>query len=66
MRAELTEKAQKEMLKRAKLERRGLEILDLVAAEWKSDPMSVQCFDARIVKEAIEITEELKTLTSFF
>lgn len=30
-------------------------ILDLVAAEFKSDPMSTQCFDLRIVKRAIEL-----------
>lgn len=28
------------------------EILDLIVAEFNSDPMSVQCFDLRIVERA--------------
>lgn len=28
------------------------ELLDLIVAEFNSDPMSVQCFDMRIVKRA--------------
>ena len=28
------------------------DILKLVVAEWESDPMSVQCFDLRIVERA--------------
>lgn len=30
-------------------------ILDLIVAEFQSDPMSVQCFDARVVKRAIAL-----------
>lgn len=30
-------------------------VLDLIVAEFESDPMSVQCFDLRLVKRAIEL-----------
>lgn len=30
-------------------------VLDIIVAEFKSDPMSVQCFDLRIVERAKEI-----------
>ena len=32
--------------------------LSLIVAEFKSDPMSTQCFDRRIVDQAIKLTEE--------
>lgn len=44
------------------LKYRAVEILDLVVAEWDSDPMSVQCFDLRIVKEAKTIMNRLREL----
>ena len=34
------------------IEKRLLQIMDLVVAEWESDPISAQCFDLRIVNEA--------------
>ncbi len=30
------------------------ELINIIAAEFESDPMSVQCFDKRIVDRAIE------------
>lgn len=42
--------------------KRAIELLDLVAAEWKSDPMSVQCFDRRIVQETHAVLARLKVL----
>ncbi len=36
----------------------ALKILHIIVAEFKSDPISTQCFDKRIVEEAIEISEE--------
>ena len=45
------------------LEHRAVELLDIIAAEFQSDPMSVQCFDLRIVEEAINISKRLKDLT---
>ncbi len=41
---------------------RLLEIMDLVVAEWESDPMSVQCFDLRIVEEAKAASKRRKEL----
>lgn len=35
-------------------------LLDLVAAEFRSDPMSVQCFDARVVQRVIECAKVLR------
>jgi hypothetical protein len=41
------------------LEKAGVwEILDLIAAEFKSDPMSTQCFDAGVVARAIALNRE--------
>lgn len=36
------------------------EILDLIVAEWQSDPMSVACFDLRIVERAKNIVAVYK------
>jgi hypothetical protein len=33
-------------------------VLDLIVAEFRSDPMSVQCFDLRLVRRAIALVEE--------
>jgi hypothetical protein len=37
-------------------------VLDLIVAEFTSDPMSVQCFDLRIVEEAKAVIAERKRL----
>jgi len=44
------------------LRREAVQILGGVVAEWKSDPMSVQCFDLRIVQRAGEVVERIKML----
>lgn len=44
------------------IERRALKVLDLIVAEFTSDPMSVQCFDLRIVEEAKAVIAERKRL----
>lgn len=36
----------------------ALQVLDVIAAEFKTDPMSVQCFDDRIVQRAVAISDE--------
>ena len=36
-------------------------LADIINAEFKSDPMSVQCFDLRIVKELKEALTKLET-----
>lgn len=44
------------------LQKRALEILELVVYEWESDINSVYCFDLRIVKEASQIIKSLNKL----
>lgn len=46
--------------KRMDTQRRAEVVLDLIVAEFTSDPMSVQCFDKSIVDEAIAVVKELK------
>lgn len=36
-------------------------ILDLIAAEFQSDPESVRCFDLRVVERAIELSKAWQT-----
>lgn len=43
-------------------EREIYELLDLIVAEWESDPMSVQCFDLRIVERAKKTVEPFRKL----
>ncbi len=38
--------------------REAFVLLDLIAAEFKSDPMSVQCFDLRIVERTKLLTDK--------
>lgn len=40
--------------------RRAWELLDIIAAEFESDPLSVQCFDLRIVEEVKKIIRTQK------
>lgn len=35
----------------------AMRLLDLIDAEWRSDPMSVQCFDLRIVKRVNDLVK---------
>lgn len=42
------------------LERAAFKVLDLIVAEFTSDPMSVQCFDLRTVEEAKRVIEQRK------
>lgn len=48
--------------KQVELRRRAEDVLELIVNEFKSDPQSVQCFDLRIVREAIEVVREIKDL----
>jgi len=59
----LTPKAEREMEERFDLEREAIQLLDLVVMEWKTDPMSVQCFDLRIVERAKHVITRLEKLT---
>ena len=48
-------------MNRLELLEEAARLLELVAFEFKSDPMSVQCFDLNvIVKPSIEITKRLR------
>lgn len=62
----LTEKAVREFEQWSAAQREAVDLLEIIAAEFKSDPMSVQCFDARIVKRAIECAETTKRLQGPF
>ena len=61
----LTPKAEREMEELFKLRQEAIQILDVVVAEWDSDPMSVQCFDLRVVQRAKEVVRRIKKLDIF-
>lgn len=56
----LTPKAQAHMERGFQLRQDCVDMLTQVVAEWESDPMSVQCFDARLVERARRTVAELK------
>lgn len=58
----LTPKVQQEMEEIWALRRDAVRILGVVAAEWKTDPHSVRCFDDRLVARGIEISARLEAL----
>lgn len=53
---------QKAMEEDFTLRDRLLEIMEIVVSEWESDPQSAQCFDLRIVYEAIAAVKRRKEL----
>lgn len=59
---ELSKYGRSQLAIRIDLEMRAEKILALIVAEFKSDPKSVQCFDLRIVKEAIEVSDKLNKM----
>lgn len=62
----LTDRAYQELERKFACQDEALKLLDLIVAEFKSDPMSTQCFDARIVQRAIKCVEDWKTLKDVF
>lgn len=44
------------------IKRQAMVVLDLIVAEFNSDPMSVQCFDLRTVARAQELIRRWKAL----
>lgn len=56
----LSPKAERDMEIEFQCIRRGMEILGIIVEEWRTDPTSVQCFDLRIVQEAIELIAKYK------
>ena len=59
----LTDKAARELDERFALQDEAIRLLDAVVAEWQSDPLSVQCFDLRIVERAKYVVARLQQLT---
>jgi uncharacterized coiled-coil protein SlyX len=59
---QLTTEAINAIEKRFAMQDKAFELLDLIVAEWESDPMSVQCFDLRVVEQAKELMQEHKKL----
>jgi hypothetical protein len=59
---ELTDEARQKIEAGFALKREACQLLGVIAAEFKSDPMSVQCFDLRIVQRAIEVSAALDDL----
>jgi hypothetical protein len=62
MRPQLTAKAQREIERMWEARHEAVQLLGLVVAEWKSDPMSVACFDSRTVARAKQVVAELEQL----
>lgn len=50
----------------SELKDRAAQLLDITVSEWKSDPMSVQCFDLRIVNEAKVIVAKLRDMNELY
>lgn len=65
MRYMVTPKKEREIEELWDLRREAVRLLDQVVAEWKSDPMSVQCFDLRLVERARYVTERVKKIDVF-
>lgn len=62
----LTPKAQRKADRRFAAQLEAAELIGIIAAEFKSDPMSVQCFDLRIVERAIACSAELDATQDVF
>lgn len=58
----LTPKAEEEIERMWTLRREAVAVLGLIVAEFKSDPLSVQCFDQRVVERAKACVAELEKL----
>jgi len=65
MRAQLSEKTKRQIEKKWELQHEAVELLKVIAAEFESDPTSVQCFDLRVVERAKAVTRELQALPDF-
>jgi len=66
MQSYLSNQGVKELEKKFDRDRRIWELVDLIVSEWDSDPMSVQCFDLRIVQEIKQLLEDHKKEGLFF
>ncbi len=61
----LNDKGLRLMDERIEAEIEAFEVLDLIVAEFNSDPMSVQCFDLRTVQRAKDVVARLKKANPF-
>jgi len=59
-----TPKYEREMEQHFENQREAFRLLDLINAEFQSDPMSVQCFDARIVQRVKQCVEKWKRIAA--
>lgn len=44
------------------LRNRAIALLEIIAMEFQTDPHSVQCFDLRVVEEAIAVSNRLNAM----
>jgi len=58
----LNDKAMKELDEKFSLEIEAMDVLRIIVAEFESDPLSVQCFDLRVVEKAKRIVKRLDEL----
>lgn len=66
MQAYLTPEALENIKEQQDADNRVWELLDIIVGEFETDPQSVQCFDLRIVHEAIELVKKRKTMNDTF
>jgi hypothetical protein len=69
MQPRLTDKAMREMEANMRNNDEAFALLDLINAEFQSDPMSVQCFDLRIVervKQCVEARKRFEKSPAFY
>lgn len=62
----LTDRAMREMKEQHDADDRVWHLMELICAEWESDPMSVQCFDLRVVEEAKALVAKRKRMLDPF
>ena len=62
----LTDRYSRQPTEAMNADARVWQIMDLVCAEWESDPTSVMCFDLRIVQEAIALVRRRKAMLDPF
>jgi hypothetical protein len=62
----LTDEASREMHEQQEADDRVWHLMDIICGEWESDPLSVQCFDLRVVLEAIALVKRRKAMRDPF
>ncbi len=65
-RPRLKPEAMSELREQCELDREIWRVMDLITTEFESDPMSVQCFDLRLVEEAIDMVKRRRALNDPF